>query len=335
MSSVPASSRRRPRRGRPQSAQRSPAARPRPCLLARCPRAGRLRNRPGADTIAGRVPRIPRRGATLTTTPPVLFATGPFHGLPIQDAFALGAEAGFDGVEVMVTTDKATQDPHELGRLAARHSLEIRAVHGPFLLLTRHVFGTDPRLKVARSVELAEAVGAPLVVTHAPWRWATAYQEWLVEEVERVRAERGVTVTVENMFPVIVRGWRVAFHAGMELSALRRWPALTLDTSHLAVGGLDPCAAHRALGERVVHVHAANNAGNGRDTHARLEEGVAPVTRFLEQLGRTGYRGDVTLEVNFRPLMGRREHLLAAMRSELEIARRHLALGRRQATGAA
>lgn len=226
--------------------------------------------------------------------------------------------------------DRETQDPVTLNRLAARHGLEIRAVHGPFLLLTRHVFGTDPRGKVARSVELAEAVGAPLVVTHAPWRWAVSYQDWLVEEVARVRAERGVTVTVENMFPVIVRGWRVAFHAGVELSALRRFPALTLDTSHLAVGGQDPCEAYRALGDRVVHVHAANNAGNGRDTHAGLEDGVAPVTRFLEQLGVTGYRGDVTLEVNFRPLLDEPERLLAAMRAELATARRSLALGRRR-----
>jgi len=265
----------------------------------------------------------------------VLAATGPFHGRPLEEAFSAAAEAGYDGVELMVTTDRATQDPVEINRLAARWDQPVKALHGPFLLLTRRVFGTDLKTKVTRSVELAEAVGASVVVTHAPFRWEVPYMDWLPSEILRVREEQGVTVTVENMFPVIVRGMRLGFHAGMELAGLRRFRYITLDTSHLAVADVDPMEAWDIVGDQTVHIHAANNAGNGRDSHAPLEVGVVPVTRFLEELGARGFTGAVTLEINFRPLLGDRIQLVAAMRHELELARRCLAKGRRRAEEAA
>jgi sugar phosphate isomerase/epimerase len=265
----------------------------------------------------------------------VLAATGPFHGRPLDEAFSAAAEAGYDGVELMVTTDRATQDPVEVNRLAARFSQPVMALHGPFLLLTRRVFGTDLRAKVARTVELAEAVGAPLVVTHAPFRWEVPYMDWLPSEILHVREERGITVTVENMFPVIVRGMRLGFHAGMELAGLRRFRYITLDTSHLAVADVELMDAWDLVGDQTVHIHAANNAGNGRDSHAPLEVGVVPVTAFLEELGARAFTGAITLEINFRPLLGDRIQLVAAMRHELELTRRCLAAGRRRAEEAA
>jgi sugar phosphate isomerase/epimerase len=264
----------------------------------------------------------------------VLAATGPFHGRPLDEAFSAAAEAGYDGVELMVTTDRATQDPVEVNRLAARWGQPVRALHGPFLLLTRRVFGTDLRAKVRRSVDLAEAVGAPVVITHAPFRWEVPYMDWLPSEILRVREERGITVTVENMFPVQLRGLRVSFYAGTELEGMRQFHFLTLDTSHAAVAGVDPLQAWDLVGDQTVHIHAANNAGNGRDSHAPLEVGVVPVTRFLETLGANGFMGAVTLEINFRPLLGDRIQLVAAMRHELELARECLARGRRRAGAA-
>jgi sugar phosphate isomerase/epimerase len=264
----------------------------------------------------------------------VLAATGPFHGRPLEEAFSAAAEAGYDGVELMVTTDRATQDAVEVNRLAARWGQPVRALHGPFLLLTRRVFGTDLKAKVRRSVDLAEAVGAPVVITHAPFRWEVPYMDWLPSEILRVHEQRGVMVTVENMFPVIVRGMRLGFHAGMELAGLRRFRYITLDTSHLAVADVDPMEAWHLVGDQTVHIHAANNAGNGRDSHAPLEVGVVPVTAFLEELGARGFTGAVTLEINFRPLLGDRIQLVAAMRHELELARACLARGRRRARAA-
>jgi sugar phosphate isomerase/epimerase len=268
----------------------------------------------------------------------VLAATGPFFTYPLEDAFAVIADAGFDGAEAMVTTDRRTQDPAALMSLSRRHGVPLPVLHGPFLLLTRTVFGTDPRGKMARSVDLAEAIGARTVVTHAPYRWEVDYTRRLPDEIARIQAEREITVAVENMYPVRMRALmpnlEFSVHEGLDLAELRRFGPITLDTSHLAVAGLDLLESYRQVARHVAHVHASNNAGIGRDSHAPLDTGVLPVCEFLEELGASAYRGDVTLELNLRSLFDDRKRLVAVLRENVELARAHLAAGARR-TGAA
>jgi sugar phosphate isomerase/epimerase len=63
----------------------------------------------------------------------------------LEETFELIGEAGFDGAELMIMQDRVSQDPHRLGALAARYGVPVPAVHGPFLVATWLVFGTDPR----------------------------------------------------------------------------------------------------------------------------------------------------------------------------------------------
>ena len=86
-------------------------------------------------------------------------------------AFEMAADLGFDGVEVMVWTDPVSQDPVALKGLSDRFSVPILAIHAPCLLLTQRVWTTDPWTKLQRAREAAEAVGAPTVVVHPPFRW--------------------------------------------------------------------------------------------------------------------------------------------------------------------
>jgi sugar phosphate isomerase/epimerase len=260
----------------------------------------------------------------------VLAATGPFFPYPLDEVLGVVAKSGFDGVEVMVTTERETQDPAALRMLSERHGLAIPVIHGPFLLLTKGVFGTDPRDKIARSVDLAEAVGARVVVIHAPYRWEVGYAEWLPDEITRIHDERGIMVTVENMFPIQMRGIRVSFFAGTELEMLRRFRFITLDTSHAAVAGLDLLPAYRSVAGEVVHVHASNNAGTGRDTHAPLEDGVLPVGELLEELTIRGYTGAVTLELNLRSMMEDTERLVDTLRHNATLARIFMERGLRR-----
>ena len=54
------------------------------------------------------------------------------------------------------------------------------------------------------------------------------------------------------MFPLRVRGRSIArFHARQTLEDLERFEAVTLDTSHLAVAGLDPVEAIGRIGDRL------------------------------------------------------------------------------------
>jgi len=263
--------------------------------------------------------------------PPVLAATGPFYMHSLEETFETIAEAGFDGAELMITQDRLSQDPHRMAAVAARYDLPVRAVHGPFLLATWLVFGTDPKGKIERCVAFAEAAQVSTIVIHPPYRWQLRYTDWLVERIVEVREATGVTIAVENMFPVWVNGRPLPFQSGIELAELGRYPWVTLDTSHLAVAGIDLLEAQAELGDRVVHVHASNNAGRGRDTHAPLDQGVLPVPEFLERLGQTGFGGAVTLELDVRPWTEDRAGLIAVLRDNVETARKHLAAGAERA----
>jgi sugar phosphate isomerase/epimerase len=212
----------------------------------------------------------------------------------LRATFALFADAGFTGVEVMVTKDPATQEAETILELAGEYGQRIEAIHAPFLLVTRTVWGTEPEGKILRATQLAEEVGAPIVVVHPAYRWQTGYRRWLDEELPALERTTEVRVAVENMFPVRVRGRTVASpHASRSLEDLESFPDVVLDTSHAAVSHLDPADAARRLAPRLRHVHLSNNAGKGWDSHLPVDEGVLELDRFLDALRADGYHGTV------------------------------------------
>ncbi len=235
--------------------------------------------------------------------PRLLFSTAPWFRLPLRDAFRHIAEAGFESVEVMVTQDPSTQEPHLLRGLAKEFGVSVEAIHAPFLLVTRTVWGSEPTGKIVRAVQLAEEVGASLVVVHPPYRWQVRYRRWIEHSLAEFSARSGVTVAVENMFPVRVAGERgLTFHAGQAMEDLERVPYLVLDTSHAAVANLDIREFYGRFRDKIQHVHLSNNAGRGWDSHLPVyQEGVLPLGDFLDDLARDGFAGTVSLELDLRP----------------------------------
>jgi sugar phosphate isomerase/epimerase len=234
-------------------------------------------------------------------TPRLACSTASVFARPLRVALPLISDAGFGGVEVMVTQDPATQDARSLRALADEHGLRIEAIHAPFLLMTRSVWGTDPVGKIYRAIELAEGAEVPLVVVHPPYRWQSAYRTWIDEHLPGLARRTGVRVAVENMFPVRVRGRKVAtFHAKQTIEELEAFPDVVLDTSHAAVSGLDLSEALRRLSGRLAHVHLSNNAGKGWDSHLPVDEGVLALDGFLDALAVDGFDGAISLELDLR-----------------------------------
>ena len=237
--------------------------------------------------------------------PRLLLSTAPFFRHPLREAFRHTRAAGYDAVEVMVTSDPATQDAARLLELAAEFDLSIRALHAPFLLLTRRVWGTDPVTKIYRATQVAEGANIPLVVVHPPYKWQTRYRKWIDTRIRDFSARAGVTVGVENMFPVKIRGERgLRFHASQEFEDLDRYPSLVLDTSHLAVSRFNPVDAFRRYKDKVVHFHLSNNAGKGWDSHLPVDEGILDLDRLLQEISSDGFGGSIALELDLRPYLG-------------------------------
>jgi sugar phosphate isomerase/epimerase len=255
----------------------------------------------------------------------LLASTGPLFARPLGWAFGVLAEAGYTDAELMVTQDPATQDAERVVAAAATEGMRVPVVHGPFLLLTRRVFGTDLVVKGRRSLELAGALGADLMIVHPPFRWQRAFHQWLLGDAGPEAEELGTRVGVENLYPVTVAGRPVRFHRYTEPEHLRPFPHVVLDTSHFGVAEVDINAAYLALREQAVHLHVSDNRGGGRDSHAPLGHGLLPLASFLHQVGRDERQGvgrvgngdaSITLELDCRRYLDDRAALVGYLRQE-------------------
>ena len=243
----------------------------------------------------------------------------------VPDAFEIAARLGYDGLEVMVSADAVSQDVDVLRRLADYHGVPVLALHAPCLLVTQRVWGREPWGKLIRSKEVAEALGAKVVVVHPPFRWQREYAKSFTEGLARMGEESDIAFAVENMYPLRAGGAELAAYAPHWNPLLMDSPHVTLDLSHTATSGSDAFAMAEQLGDRLVHVHMADGTGvPNRDEHLVPGRGTQPCAPLLEKLAADRYPGMVVLEVNTRRATTR-EARISDLTEALDFTRRHLA----------
>lgn len=215
-------------------------------------------------------------------------------------AFEAAAEAGYDGIEVMIWSEESTRNPLTLARYAAETGMPVRSLHAPTLLVSQRVWGRAPGPKLDRTVEMAQELGAATVVVHPPFRWQFKYARQFEEQVARLTETTGVTIAVENMYPwrgggremqAYLPGWDPADHG---------YDAVTMDLSHASVAQQDGLELLEIFGDRLRHVHLADGTGSARDEHLVPGRGIMQCDKVLAELGRRGWRGDVCLEISTR-----------------------------------
>ncbi|CAN5470831.1 sugar phosphate isomerase/epimerase [soil metagenome] len=260
-----------------------------------------------ADTLAA----VPDPSPT-GHKPRILAATGPLFMTPLDFVMDAIADAGYDAVEVMVGQNADTQDADRILACAAQSGLAVPALHGPFLLLLRNVMGTSFAAKTTASMELAAAIGADIMVAHAPFRWEFRSRRFIEDEVAQLAEETGVVFGMENLFPV---GGR-SFSSVITIEEMRAYDHLVMDTSHCAVAGIDIFEMWRELRDQIVHLHVADNFCNGKDSHAPLGSGVLPVEAFLAEVGASGWGGTITLELDCRAYLDTRDSLVQFLARE-------------------
>ena len=261
-------------------------------------------------------------GAGMTTaTPhrPVQCSTGPFWAFELERALDAVAEAGFTEIELMVTRDPRTQDPEIPRRLAEERGLRIASVHGPFLVITKNVWGMDPIGKIKRGAEMCKVLGADTMIVHPPYFWEREYTRWVDKQAEAFEARTGVAVAVETMYPVWMAGRKLRAYRWLDPNELARaCHRVVMDTSHVTVARGDILDAYAVLAPKLVHVHLSDNAADGRDGHLSLGDGVLPIDRFLAELRRAEYSGAVSLELSVSRFLDRPKELVSMLRRNRE-----------------
>lgn len=259
-------------------------------------------------------------------TPRVQCSTGPFWAFELERALDAVAEAGFVDVELMVTRDPATQEPALPLQLAGERGLRIASVHGPFLVVTKTVWGMDPIQKIRRGVEMCKALDATSLIVHPPYLWEREYARFIKEDMSGLCDEAGVRVAVETMYPKWVAGRRMRAYRWLDPDRLvQEAPFVALDTSHVAVARQDIFDAYRSLRPRLVHIHLSNNNGDGRDGHLEVEQGILQLDRFLANVRSTGYDDAVSLELSVKRYMESPKELVGMLKRNREYVESHLA----------
>ncbi|MBF6274889.1 hypothetical protein A5780_17150 [Nocardia sp. 852002-20019_SCH5090214] len=234
-----------------------------------------------------------------------------------EAAFRYAAELGYDGVELMVWAEPASQNIATVQSYVRRYAVPVLAVHAPCLLISQRVWGADPVAKLERSVRTAESLGAATVVVHPPFRWQRRYAEGFAQQVGELEDSSPVVVAVENMFPMRAdtlfgrrsgSARRLERRGGPGLSVTAFSPSYdptdtgfrhyTLDLSHTATAGMDALTLADRMGGGLAHLHLADGRGAAHDEHLIPGEGGQPCVEVCESLVRNGFRGHAVIEVN-------------------------------------
>jgi len=238
--------------------------------------------------------------------------------------FTWAVEIGYEAVEVMVGIDALSQQTVAIQQLIDHHEMPVSAIHAPCLLFTQAVWGTEPWGKLERSAEMANAVGAKVVVVHPPFRWQKDYARDFVNGIAALEESTGIAFAVENMYP-----WRASAKRRLEMylpgwdPSTEPYANTTIDLSHAAIAHDDPIAMAERLGTRLRHIHLTDGSGSPKDEHLVPGRGAMGAADFLRHLAATGFTGEVVLEINTRRCTTREERE-ADLRASLEFAREHL-----------
>ena len=212
--------------------------------------------------------------------------------------FRLAAEHGYDGVEVMINHDRRSQTVNAVRALVDTYGVAVRSVHVPCLVITQHVWGWSPEVKLRRSVEMATALDADVVVVHPPFRWQREYAATFAELVDELHlAEGGPAVTVENMYSVDAFGRAVEPYLSAADEDFARYPAITLDTSHAAADRRDIVDLYERWSPTVEHLHLSDSTATRGDEHLPIGMGTLPLSRLARAMTAGGFDGHVVLEI--------------------------------------
>jgi len=263
--------------------------------------------------------------------------------LRTEAAFEYAARLGYDGVELMVWAETASQDVAAVEEMSRAYDVPVLSVHAPCLLISQRVWGANPITKLDRSVRAAEQLGAQTVVVHPPFRWQRRYAEGFSDQVAALEASSDVMVAVENMFPFradrffgtgqssISRMRKRGGTPGVAVSAFApsydpldgNHAHYTLDLSHSATAGTDAMEMAARMGEGLVHLHLCDGSGASTDEHLVPGRGTQPTVEICEALAASNFAGHVILEVTTSRARtaAEREELLI---ESLGFAREHL-----------
>jgi len=253
-----------------------------------------------------------------------------FDRWPYDESISTAATLGFDFLELMMDGDahRASLGPKTESIGARLTALELDLlVHFPYPLLIGSPHENQRQgavEEVKRCIDVAVELGAEKGVIHPTSSgWSRVWDEsemaelvtQSVRELDDYATTRDFEICVENL----VRRGALDVNQFEELLEQTK-AALTFDTGHAALAGLDEDSMAAFLAEnraRVSHLHLNDNRHGdsgyrGQDEHLPLGYGSLDFDTILEPLLSSGWDGTISIELDtatFDYLEVSQEHL--------------------------
>lgn len=229
-----------------------------------------------------------------------LLTSGSFHNFPIRKTFLLAKEAGFDGMNLMITQEFLGVDEARLVR-DVQEILPIDSVHVPFITLWG--WG-NPIEKIERTVRLAIETGIPLVNFHPPgWLlFEIGFSLWFlsIHDFQKEVGKEKVAVSIENM-PHLARYFcdphLLSRTENLKRFLLDRNLYLSFDSSHMGTKRTDFLEEFAVLYQagKIKQIQYSDYR-DGRE-HLRPGKGTLPLPAFLRYLAKEEYSEGLCLEL--------------------------------------
>ncbi|BCR06124.1 TIM alpha/beta-barrel protein [Desulfuromonas versatilis] len=231
----------------------------------------------------------------------LVLSAGSLYTLPLEKAFEIARDTGFDGLEVIINHDFGLSDNVGLIR-AVQQILPVCSLHAPFF----EIDGWGNKIsQLQRTAELAIETGIPLINFHPPswmgmelgfWRWFNRVKDYQAEV-----GQGQVIITLENMPSTGMFGSNpyLLGHTSRMIQFMEEKNLyLTFDTAHMGSSKAnflnDFHQFYNSGKMRNIHF---SDYGYGKE-HLLPGHGVLPLTRFLNHLRETGYNETLTLELS-------------------------------------
>ncbi len=240
-----------------------------------------------------------------------------------RDGQSDGIEVGPNPPDQGTDVGEPAQAEDAPASITEHHGIPVVSIHAPTLLISQRVWGTDPWERLERSGQMAQRLGADVVVVHPPFRWQREYAAGFVDGIAALENSTGIAFAVENMYP-----WRASSRRGVEMyvpgwdPSQEEYANTTIDLSHAAIAHSDVIDMAERMGTSLRHIHLTDGTGSAKDEHLVPGRGEMGAEAFLRYLAEREFAGTIIVEINTRRATGSGDRERDLLES-LEFAREH------------
>lgn len=231
----------------------------------------------------------------------ILLSSGSLYTVPLEKAFSIASETGYDGMEVIISEVSRGDEGYSL-LCNLMEIAPIYVLHAPFDL----ILGWGDRISaLMKTIELARRLSVPMVTFHPPkwldleitfWRWM-----YRVRDFQRELGGGKVAIAMENM---PYRGKLLRFNPYIlrKIKDVARFIEkrnlyFTFDCTHMGTANMRFVRNFLQLykTKRVKNIHFSDY--RRRREHLFPGHGDLPLLGLLKSLKESNYDGIITLEI--------------------------------------